>query len=72
MEKLNFYFHKMSLSEEMFLKLWRVYLDLLGEKKSMDDLSKSVNDAFGDLEVRVEKLEGELAVSKNANILLKK
>ena len=70
----------MSLSEEMFLKfdkkqMWKVYSDLMSEKKSMGELTKSVNVALKkilDLEARVDKLEGELAVSKNANSLLKK
>ena len=47
----------------------------MSEKESLDDIKKSVNDALkkvSDLEVRVEKLESELAVSKNVNVLLKK
>ena len=70
----------MSLTQEMFFKLkkeemWKVYSDLSTINKSMVDLKKTVDDALNRvvvLEGRVEKMESELAVSKNANSLLKK
>ena len=55
--------------------MWKAYSELLTEKKSLDELAVNVNAALktvGELEKRVEKLEGELEVSKTANTLLKK
>lgn len=70
-----------AITEEIFTKkftkaeAWNAYQQLLSEKESLDSIKQTVSDALSKvktLEDRIVKLEGELSVAKNANVLLKK
>ena len=69
----------MALTESMFNKLnknemWKVYEESITVKNDIKDIKTDTTkllEAMGKLEARVEVLEGELAVSKNCNSLLK-
>ena len=54
---------------------WNAYQQLLSEKESLDSIEQTVSDALSKgktLEDRIVKLDAELSVAKNANVLLKR